>query len=160
MVDTAAKPPTDRTAWQLTAQLGWLGVAGFVTGIPSAAVLFAPILLVPTLALLFALNYLVGTATAKATPLTAGPGRRAVWAGLVTVLGFAGVLYLLVLSPSGVLGGALFALPGPVVAAILADRWPVRAGGLALTGVAIVVGIINPDSMHMFGTLCLGLLGL
>ncbi|WP_461118866.1 hypothetical protein [Saccharothrix stipae] len=128
------------------ATVGWLVIFGFFLG---SAVLVAVAMIGP-----FVLFFLVGTLTARASPLTATAGRRVGWTAAVTVLGLVGaVLYTSVLEASGPaqpppwLGIAGVGVPFALVAAMLADGLAVRLVSVGVTGAAVAFGIWLPTTM-------------
>ncbi|NUT53380.1 MAG: hypothetical protein HOV94_39760 [Saccharothrix sp.] len=136
--------------WLVTAlcgaAVGWLVLLGFFLG-------SAPLVVIGMLGP-FAALYAVGTATAKASPLTTGAGRRVGWAALVTVYGLVGAVFfgeaLEASGPArrpswvGITGlGLVFTL----VAAILSHGLVVRLVAAAVTVAAVAFGVWWPTTM-------------
>ncbi|WP_143532523.1 hypothetical protein [Saccharothrix sp. ALI-22-I] len=126
--------------------VGWLVVFGFFIG---SAGLVAVGMIGP-----FAMVFLIGTFTAKASPLTATVLPRLGWAALVSVFGLVGaVFYSSVLEASEPVDlPSWLAIPGigvsfALVAAMLAHGLVVRLVAVGVTVAAVAFGIWLPTTM-------------
>lgn len=126
--------------------VGWLVLFGFFI---KSALLVAIGMIGP-----FAVLFLIGTFTAKASPLTATAPRRIGWAALVTAFGLVGaVFYTSVLEasepaePPWWLSIAGVGVPFALVAAVLAHGLAVRLVAVGLTVAGVAFGIWLPSTM-------------
>jgi hypothetical protein len=102
----------------------------------------------------FAVLFLIGTFTARASPLTGTAARRVGWAALVTAVGLVGaVFYAAVLEasepakPPTWLAVAGVGAPFALTAAVLARGLVVRLVAVAVTVAGVVFGIWLPGTM-------------
>jgi hypothetical protein len=136
--------------WAIAAAItltgGWLVWLAFLTKFPPLTL----VVVVPLLGMI----YLLGTLTKAASPLTRRAGIRLLWALLVTVLGFAGAVFVDAVADSvgpqfqlGLGAVGLLSLPFALIAAMLSAGLAIRLAAAGLTATLGFLGYWFPAAL-------------